>query len=324
MLLGARVYHPELKRWLVPDTVDPLRYTYTGGDPVNFIDPSGRMMLEIGKSEGPQQAIGNWDIGTMAGGLSSGIASYAAQVSGQIESAFNDGGELAALSVIAKADQAWVDSGGMESQTRAAVIGSWYSYFSAGAPIGYSRSETIPGPNNSAAVAFSPERGSGLAPFTAFRGTEGSSVANWATNAQNYAGLPTKAHEWAAQVGRDFKKDNPNGFFAGHSLGGGLAAMAAMATGMPAITINAAGVSDANLKRAGWANPGAARAAGNRFITNHVIVGEILSTAQFVSPGDRAALGSPTYYLSQELFSLSSIELHTISVAARIIQRSSP
>jgi RHS repeat-associated protein len=46
VLLGARVYHPELKRWLVPDTVDPLRYTYTGGDPVNFIDPSGRTMID--------------------------------------------------------------------------------------------------------------------------------------------------------------------------------------------------------------------------------------------------------------------------------------
>jgi RHS repeat-associated protein len=42
VLLGARVYHAELKRWLQPDTVDALRYTYTGGDPVNFIDPSGR------------------------------------------------------------------------------------------------------------------------------------------------------------------------------------------------------------------------------------------------------------------------------------------
>jgi RHS repeat-associated protein len=42
LLLGARVYHAELKRWLVPDTVDGRRYTYAGGDPVNFVDPSGR------------------------------------------------------------------------------------------------------------------------------------------------------------------------------------------------------------------------------------------------------------------------------------------
>ena len=73
VLLGARVYHPELKRWLVPDTVDPLRYTYTGGDPVNFIDPSGRMMLEIGKSEGQRKTISNWDDFSLHG---SGSASF--------------------------------------------------------------------------------------------------------------------------------------------------------------------------------------------------------------------------------------------------------
>jgi RHS repeat-associated protein len=46
LLLGARVYHPELKRWLVPDTVDGRRYSYTGGDPVNFVDPSGRKPMK--------------------------------------------------------------------------------------------------------------------------------------------------------------------------------------------------------------------------------------------------------------------------------------
>jgi RHS repeat-associated protein len=48
VLLGARVYHAELKRWLVPDTVDARRYTYAGGDPVNFVDPGGRMPIEGG------------------------------------------------------------------------------------------------------------------------------------------------------------------------------------------------------------------------------------------------------------------------------------
>jgi RHS repeat-associated protein len=52
VLLGARVYHAELKRWLVPDTVDGRRYTYAGGDPVNFVDPGGRRPKEIGKATG--------------------------------------------------------------------------------------------------------------------------------------------------------------------------------------------------------------------------------------------------------------------------------
>jgi hypothetical protein len=47
LLLGARVYHAELKRWLQPDTVDGRRYTYSGGDPVNFVDPGGRAARQV-------------------------------------------------------------------------------------------------------------------------------------------------------------------------------------------------------------------------------------------------------------------------------------
>jgi hypothetical protein len=47
LLLGARVYHAELKRWLQPDTVDGRRFTYTGGDPRNYTDPSGRMQMKV-------------------------------------------------------------------------------------------------------------------------------------------------------------------------------------------------------------------------------------------------------------------------------------
>jgi hypothetical protein len=79
VLLGARVYHPELKRWLVPDTVDPLRYTYTGGDPINFIDPSGRMMID-GHSwnlqSAPRVAFDEWFRSAPAGGLGLDIVNY--------------------------------------------------------------------------------------------------------------------------------------------------------------------------------------------------------------------------------------------------------
>jgi RHS repeat-associated protein len=68
LLLGARVYHAELKRWLVPDTVDGRRYTYAGGDPVNFVDPSGRAANAIvgdgGSGGGAHPAQG-----TSSGGL---------------------------------------------------------------------------------------------------------------------------------------------------------------------------------------------------------------------------------------------------------------
>src|SRR5262249_26543187 len=39
--LNSRVYDPGLRRFLQPDTIDLLRYTYTNGDPINRIDPTG-------------------------------------------------------------------------------------------------------------------------------------------------------------------------------------------------------------------------------------------------------------------------------------------
>ncbi len=39
--MGARVYHPGLKTWLQPDPLQPFKYDYAGGDPVNRTDPTG-------------------------------------------------------------------------------------------------------------------------------------------------------------------------------------------------------------------------------------------------------------------------------------------
>jgi len=45
--LKTRTYSPALRKFLQPDTVDPLRYTYVRGDPANLIDPSGRDAASI-------------------------------------------------------------------------------------------------------------------------------------------------------------------------------------------------------------------------------------------------------------------------------------
>src|SRR5581483_5055449 len=47
--LNARDYDPARRRFLQPDTVDPLRYTYVEGDPANRVDPSG-LYYESGAS----------------------------------------------------------------------------------------------------------------------------------------------------------------------------------------------------------------------------------------------------------------------------------
>jgi RHS repeat-associated protein len=41
-LMGNRVYDAKLRQFLQPDLQNPMSYTYAGGDPVNFVDPTGR------------------------------------------------------------------------------------------------------------------------------------------------------------------------------------------------------------------------------------------------------------------------------------------
>jgi RHS repeat-associated protein len=111
VLLGARVYHPELKRWLVPDTVDPLRYTYTGGDPVNFIDPSGRVMLEHGRGDGPPKAFTIFEDYFMALTAQYATAGFDSAASHQRSDAAWAAGNQAPEPVVVQDHGAYVDSG---------------------------------------------------------------------------------------------------------------------------------------------------------------------------------------------------------------------
>lgn len=45
--MGARVYNPALKIWMQPDPLQPFKYDYADGDPVNRIDPAGLRALVI-------------------------------------------------------------------------------------------------------------------------------------------------------------------------------------------------------------------------------------------------------------------------------------
>ena len=82
----------------------------------------------------------------------------------------------------------------------------------------------------------------------AFRGTTGS-IGDWTENLRQRTAL-SRYYADAARIGYAVAQTFPsyctaeNGFvFAGHSLGGGLASVAAMAAAVPAYTFNAAGVS---------------------------------------------------------------------------------
>ena len=120
----------------------------------------------------------------------------------------------------------------------------------------------------------------------AYRGTD-----NWSpgaggdltTNAGQGAGLKTEQYQQAVALAQNAEKifGKGNVVFTGHSLGGGLASAAMLATGAPGVTFNAAGLSD-NTIRALQGNPNEVRAAmaDNGQIRRYVVDGDLLTTAQ--------------------------------------------
>ncbi|MDC9589710.1 phospholipase [Xenorhabdus sp. XENO-10] len=71
-----------------------------------------------------------------------------------------------------------------------------------------------------------------------------------------------------------------NVIFTGHSLGGGLATVAALATGKPAVIYNAAGVSDETLKRMGVSPEVARELADNGLIRHYAVQHDWLNILQ--------------------------------------------
>ncbi|MDR0217969.1 MAG: phospholipase [Enterobacteriaceae bacterium] len=79
---------------------------------------------------------------------------------------------------------------------------------------------------------------------------------------------------------KSLKAFGENIIFTGHSLGGGLATMAALATGKPAVLFNSAGVSQTTLERQGWKANIAEEMADAGLIRNYVVEHDWLDTLQ--------------------------------------------
>lgn len=112
-----------------------------------------------------------------------------------------------------------------------------------------------------------------------YRGTEGEG--DWPANIRQALGKETSQYKQAISLARQVHRaTDGNVLFVGHSLGGGLASAAAVATGSRAITFNAAGLHPNTIS----GTHGGIRA--------HYIRGDILSTLQDWTPFTPNAMGT--------------------------------
>lgn len=116
----------------------------------------------------------------------------------------------------------------------------------------------------------------------AFAGTDPSQPGDLKTDGGQGLGVPTTQYQRAVTLAHQVqdKVGRGNVAFTGHSLGGGLAATAALATGETAVTFNAAGVSNETMRSLGYVNPNDVRAAyaQNGLIRSYAVAGDPLTT----------------------------------------------
>lgn len=106
-------------------------------------------------------------------------------------------------------------------------------------------------------------------------------VQDWITNARQGIGWDAKQYDQAVQLARDAQQAfGENMVITGHSLGGGLAATAALATDTAAVTFNASGVHDDTLRDLGLDPATVKGDAENGQIRRYNIGGEVLTAAQ--------------------------------------------
>ncbi len=121
----------------------------------------------------------------------------------------------------------------------------------------------------------------------AFRGS--ATASDWRSNFQQGVGLTPDNYRKALAIGSKLAlSGNANITITGHSLGGGLASAAAIASGSNATTFNSAGLSDSTIRQARGIHATSGVATADK-VTAYYVRGEILSSIQ--DGGDRVIGG---------------------------------
>ncbi|RDZ29205.1 XVIPCD domain-containing protein [Lysobacter silvisoli] len=117
----------------------------------------------------------------------------------------------------------------------------------------------------------------------AYSGTD--EAKDWLTNFGQGLGFETSQYNQAMALARQAKVAfGQDLVITGHSLGGGLAAAAAVSTDTPAVTFNAAGVHDRTLERVGLDPDAVKREAERGLIRRYAVDNEILTELQENKP----------------------------------------
>ncbi|HDJ1437906.1 TPA: DUF2974 domain-containing protein [Serratia rubidaea] len=117
--------------------------------------------------------------------------------------------------------------------------------------------------------------GNAMEPTVAFRGTRMEKLVDWQNNLGQGVNFHSPYYEKSVAIGDRLKKTSGNVSIAGHSLGGGLASAAAIASGKPAWTFNAAGLNAGTVEKYG----GMAIGDGSK-IAAYRVQGEVLTRLQ--------------------------------------------
>lgn len=115
----------------------------------------------------------------------------------------------------------------------------------------------------------------------AFAGTDPTSIPDWIANGGQGLGFETAQYNAAKELAKEVAVAyGDNVAITGHSLGGGLASVAALAADKPAVTFNAAGLSDETLRSLHYTPNGAREYAAEGLVRRYNVENDILTGAQ--------------------------------------------